>query len=332
MKPAEQAPIRTIPIRQSVRRADHATHRFLFADVNRSKLMSAPASRGRHRDSRHDFLPGSFHGEEGHRAAFVYICAGTLICLAAGICAWWPYLIEEHRRLSPWQWIPLWIGDLAAFFWFVSAIISPRIPTRSGARDRGDTPDRKRRRKAFLFSMGAAIAIDLTHSAYAHWREAVDFASAEVVTGDVVANQVWKARDTDRFYLQVRFRDRLNVAHEEEIRVEKVHIGGLPVNAQTALIAGQVAFPVRISFDPSLEARCWLTDVGYDDGDRISLFSYLVLLFQFLGMALFVALLSEQHRLGRDPWWESLYRPLPLIVTAVCFVVFAAPMMWNLRH
>jgi hypothetical protein len=111
-----------------------------------------------------------------------------------------------------------------------------------------------------------------------------------------------------------------------------VHIGGLPINTQKALAAGQVAFPVRVSFDPSLTARCWLTDVGYDDGDRIYVFSYLVLLFQFYAMIAFVALLHAQHSVGRDPWWESLYRPLPLIVTAFCLAFFAMPVLTNMRH
>jgi hypothetical protein len=266
------------------------------------------------------------------RAALLCAFVATLVCLALGVRAFWPYLVEEHRRLSPWQWIPLWIGDFAALFWFISAIVSPRIPLRSAEDLRQDTQDRKRRRRAFLVSMGAAIAIDVTHTAYAHWREAADFAAAEVVTGEVVANQTWRARDTDRFYIKVRFRDRMNLVHQEEIRVEKVRTGGLPINAQNALTAGQVAFPVRVSFDPGLPARCWLTDVGYDDGDRIFVFSYLVLMFQLIGMAAFSVGLYFQHRLGRDPWWESLYRPLPLIVTALVFFLFSTTVMQNLRH
>jgi hypothetical protein len=294
--------------------------------------MSLSASKNLRADPPRDFPVDPYRKSEQHRAVVLRIFVATLICLAVGVYVWWPYLVEEHRRLPAWQWIPLWAGDLVAFFWFLAAIVRARSPMRSGDFARGDTENRKRRRKTFLISMGIALAIDLTHTGYAHYREARDFAMAEVVSGEVVANQIWKATDTDRFYVQIRFSDRMSVVHQEAIRVEKVNIGGLPVNAQKALSAGQVAFPVRVSFDPSLPARCWLTDVGYDDGDRIYLVSYMVLLFQFLAMALFVALLYEQHRSGRDPWWESLYRPLPLVVTALFFVIFALPLMTNMRH
>jgi hypothetical protein len=266
------------------------------------------------------------------RKTLLWLFIATVICLAIGISAFWPYLLEEHRRLRPWQWIPLWLGDLTALFWFISAIVSPPTDPRSFGDAGWTAEDRRHRRRKFLVTMGCAIAIDFSHTAYALWREAIDFARAQVVTGEVVANQIWQGTDCTRYYVQVRFRDRNNLVHEEEIRVEGVHIGGLPANQQQALVSGRVPFSARVSFDPDLTSRCWLADVGYDDGDRIYVFSYLVLVFQLYASVAFFYLLYCQHRSGRDPWWESLYRPLPLIVTALCFVVFAIPITGNLRH
>ncbi len=294
--------------------------------------MSVSALFNQPGDSTSALAAGSVVEPEQHRVVLVCVFVATLVGLTIGVRIFWPYLVEEHRRISPWQWIPLWTGDLAAFFWFISAIVSPRIPSATAEHDRGDTENRKRRRRVFLVTMGMAIAIDLAHTAYAHWREVADFAAAEVVTGEVVANQVWEATDTTRYYVTVRFRDAMNRVHQEDVRVEKVHIGGLPMNIQAALTAGGVGFPIRVSYDPGLTVRSWLTDVGYDDGDRIYLLSYLVLLYQVMATLLFLVLLHACHQSGRDPWWESLYRPLPLIVTAVFLVTFAIPHMTLMRH
>jgi hypothetical protein len=283
-------------------------------------------------DSPHNAETDSLRESKRERIALLCVFAATLLCLLIGIRAHWPYFVEEHRRLSPWQWIPFWLGDVSALFWFISAMVSPQTLVRSTNGGRDVSKARQRRRRKFLISMGAAIAIDFSHTAYLHWHEAADFSRAEVVAGEVVANQVWEGRDCTRYYVQVRFRDRMNRVHKEEVRVQRGNIGGLPANAQKALTSGRVPFSVRVSFDSDLPARCWLTDMGYYDGDRIYLFSYVVLIFQIYGTLAFFGLISLQHRSGYDPWWESLYRPLPLVITAFVLVVFAAPLMANLRH
>ena len=67
---------------------------------------------------------------------------------------------------------------------------------------------------------------------------------------------------------------------------------------------------------------CWLTDAGYDDGDRIYLMSYLVLMSQVIAVFNFAVWLRESHRQGKGPWWGVFQRPLPLMVTSACLFAF----------
>jgi hypothetical protein len=254
------------------------------------------------------------------RSTLIVLLAATLISLAFGIWALAPYLGDEHRRIPPWLWVPMWLGDLSAFFWFVAAIVRRRQTSRTPLAASTDEEARRRRRRAFLVSMGFAMAADFGHTAYAQWRESRDFATADVVAAEAVAVDLHRGGDGIRYYVTVRFRDRANLVHQETIRVQGWRIETLPKISRNALEAGLAAFPVRVSYDADLPSRCWLTDVGWDDGDRIYMFSYLVLLFQALGIGFFAALLREQHLRQRDPWWECLQGPLPLMITGFAFL------------
>lgn len=271
--------------------------------------------------------------DERARATLLWMFVGTLAGLAVGIFAFWPYLVEEHRRLRPWQWIPMWLGDLSALFWFLTALVSPSPPPQLRSGRRTDA-ERRHHRRAFLVSMAVAVAIDFTHTAHLHWQESRDFATADVVQGEVTSVRIREGTDTTRYRVRVRFSDRANRVHEEPIRVQRGDLHGLPMNTRKALVSGRVPFPVRVSFDPSLPPRCWLTDVGYDDGDRVYAFSYVVLMVQAGGIALFGFLLHEQHRKGNDPRWEGFLRPLPLMITAAFFLIFGPleALVGNLRQ
>jgi hypothetical protein len=254
------------------------------------------------------------------RATLVVIFAATLLALAFGFWVFRPYLINEHRRISPWLWIPMWLGDLTALFWFVAAIVRPRRSIADCMRTRAET--RRRRLRAFVLTMGLALAADFAHTAYAHWKEASDFASATVVPGVATAVRTRAGTDTTRYFVTVRFRDSANQVHEETIRVQSSSTAGLPGAARDALGAGRVPFPISVSYEEGRASRCWLTDAGWDDGDRIYLMSYLVLLFQAIGVACFAVFLREQYGRDIDPWWDALERPLPLIITGAFCILF----------
>ena len=51
---------------------------------------------------------------------FALTCAG----LGFGLWAWYPHLVEEHRRLEPWQAALIWSGDVVALFWFVRYFVA----------------------------------------------------------------------------------------------------------------------------------------------------------------------------------------------------------------
>jgi hypothetical protein len=155
-----------------------------------------------------------------------------------------------------------------------------------------------------------------------------------VVPAAATAVRMRRGTDTTRYYVTARFRDRANQLHEETIRVQGSETGGLPRAARDALAAGLVPFPVSVSYKDGNASRCWLTDVGWNDGDRIYVMSYLVLLFQAFGVACFAAFLREQHLRQKDPWWEALQRPLPLMITGlVCLLMGLAELgAGNLRQ
>jgi hypothetical protein len=247
------------------------------------------------------------------------IFLATLGALIYGLQPLWPYLVDEHRRIEPWQWAFLWMGDLAALCWFVAFIVSPPSSFFSGLHvcEVSEAPQPGVR--TFLLSMAAAIAIDAGHSAFLHHEDVHSFATAQIAPGEVVGVRPIRGADGCRYYVRVRFRDAGNLVREENIRVQEILARQIPAADRRALVAGRVPFPLRVSFDSGWPARCWLTDAGPLDGDRIYVMSYLVLLFQ-VGGTLFVAAIAHAYRLsGQTTWWESLQRPLPFMITSFAF-------------
>jgi hypothetical protein len=180
-----------------------------------------------------------------YRARLVGLFATTLLALAFGFWVFRPYLIAEHRRISPWQWVPMWLGDLTALFWFVIAIVRPHRSSRGCSGMTTEAGIRRRRLRAFVLSMVFAIAVDLFHTAYAHWKEASDFASASVVPGVATAVLTRRGTDTIRYYVTARFLDSANQVHAETIRVQNSSAASLPGAARDPLVAGRAPFPVK---------------------------------------------------------------------------------------
>src|SRR4051812_14744236 len=88
------------------------------------------------------------------RAIMLALFVVTVAALAFGGWVFAPFLRDEHRRLSPWLWLPMWLGELTALFWFVAAVVRPGLPPRA------TSAGRVRRRRAFLVSTCLALAAD----------------------------------------------------------------------------------------------------------------------------------------------------------------------------
>jgi hypothetical protein len=78
----------------------------------------------------HETQSASISGEAPPSVMRARLVLGIILvamtaALAYGVEPLWPYLLDEHRRIRPWQWLFLWMGDLAPLVWFVAFIVPP---------------------------------------------------------------------------------------------------------------------------------------------------------------------------------------------------------------
>jgi hypothetical protein len=253
----------------------------------------------------------------------------TLGGLALGLWCFHPYFEQEHRRMEPWKTVLIWTGDAVALGWFLRFVTGHFVqgrPLRS--RSWADF----KHEKEYLVALGSllfAIGTDLAITLYLMQEDRAAFANAEVVVGQADSVKSHFHPETNHYELHVRYNDRHGGQHGGRFLVEERRDKGFPaaVPKQTveALWDGRVPFAVRISYDPAWPDRAWLTDFGWDDGNRIHYFSLIVLVIQVAGLLLFAeALAIVAYSSGRVPWWFDLYKACPFLVE-VAFIALVGP-------
>ncbi|SRR6266542_675286 len=251
---------------------------------------------------------------------FVLTCVG----LAVGLWGWAPYLEREHRRLEPWKAVLLWVGDITTLAWFTWYCIDHIL------RRRPFEPRRARTWSFALFSILFALACDLAVTVALILDERAAYQSAVETDGQVTAVAVKTFQSgIVKYDLTYRFLDRAGEWHTARYTVRSRPGEGfppeMPREVDEALRAGRRAFPVRVSYHPNWPNRSWVRGTGWDDADRLHYFSLLPLLFQLIGLLVFILLLrAEVQRTGTSPWWHDLYKVFPLMVEAAVFVLFGA--------
>jgi hypothetical protein len=239
---------------------------------------------------------------------FALTCAG----LAFGLWALFPHLVEEHRRLEPWQAVLIWIGDVVALFWFVCYFVMHTVQGRplEGARTG---------RKIAIFSLVLALATDLAATVLLQRDDQQRFQAAVVVPGEVHAVEL-RNSNSGMYRLRCQFRSQDGVRREAFFYVGGVNKRpDLPADLVRNLVQGQVPFPLKVSYDPQQPARTWITDLGGGrHGFRIHSLSALAVLLQGAILFLFHGVPGDLATMyGRDPWWIDLHRVYPLMVEAI---------------
>src|SRR5688500_4908250 len=115
---------------------------------------------------------------------FALTCAG----LGFGLWALYPHLVEEHRRLEPWQAATIWIGDVVAQFWFVHYLATHVFQGRPLGGEAAGT-----RGKIAIISILLAMAVDLTATVLLERHDRARFQAAEVAAGEVHAVELRNA-------------------------------------------------------------------------------------------------------------------------------------------
>jgi hypothetical protein len=243
---------------------------------------------------------------------FVLTCAG----LGSGLWALDPLLVEEHRRLEPWQAVLIWSGDVVVLFWFAHYFVThcylcrPLVGEAAG-----------RRGKFAIISILLALAVDLTATVLLERHDRARFQAAEVVAGEVHAVEL-RNPDSGMYRLSCHFRGKDGVRRETVFYVGGIRGGknpDLPADLVEKVVKGQVPFPLKVSYDPQRPDRTWITDMGgVRHGLGIHALSRAAILLQ--GFILFIfhsAPAGFRQVYGRDPWWIDLHRAFPLMAEAV---------------
>jgi hypothetical protein len=240
--------------------------------------------------------------------------------LLFGLSMLGPDLVRNLGRLEPWQLALVLVGDGVVLFWFLvfvtrHSLLGEPFPA-------SDHPAGMDQRVGVaVFSLVAALILDLMVTIYLQTDESLRFASAEVADGDCHTLRPRRGQQSVSYDLGCRFQDKAGNWNQASF-----YVGGIRNNQNDdlspdllrALLKEQVPFPVKISYDPQRPARVWLTGLGGRyHGWNIHILSNLFIFMQIHGLLIFFALLaSYRQQRGHNPWWLGLHKVLPFVVQA----------------
>ena len=260
------------------------------------------------------------------------ILVGFALLLAVGLVhgglGFAGYLVNEHRRLSAFEVLLLWLGDAIGLFWFLRYVIRWRLGWIEEAPRRLADARFPRSAWIMLASMGlgfaaeSAATLSLRHQEIAGYQRAV---AATCLVETVIVN---KAAGGPTFWiLDGRYQDGAGNWYPVTYYLnEKDQLPRLPAAVLAEIQKQQTPIRLPIVYDPQRPGRNWIPQLGWDDRNRLHYFSIAFLLFQFLFTLLFVTLLKDSIRLHHQlPWWHELYNLIP----AGNAGIFAGTPRWN---
>jgi hypothetical protein len=294
----------------------------VFTEIAGASSRNAPAP-----------LPSS------RRKEVVSLYVVTLGAFAVGLWCFYPYFVRELQRLERWQAVLIWSGDIASLAFFTFFVYRHSLLGQPLQDRPWDEFKRERVWQVALLGFLFATGLDLAITLGLMYEDSTLFATADIVAGQV--ERVVRYSDEQPVYvLLCRYQDKQGQWHTSDFMVNLLPANapprpGLPAPLVQAIQQGQVPFPVQISCDPAWPARSWLTDYGWDDGNRLHYFSLILLGFQIGGLFLF-AVVGEtaSKNLPLAPWWIELHQVIPFL-GQVFFMIVAGPFyrakLWSLN-
>ena len=241
-----------------------------------------------------------------------------LIAVVHGVLGFGGYLINEHRRLSHFETAALWFGDVIGLFWFLWYAIRWQL----GLIDSEPRPLAEARfpKAAWImlisllvgFCAELAMTLSLRHEEYAGFQRAVP----AVFVVDAIETS--SGLDTGFYNVKGRYEDAAGTTHRVTFYLSDLdNMAKIPQRFAEAIRQKKAGLELPIVYDPHRPGRCWIPELGWDDGNRLHYFSFAILFFQFLGAMLFFTLLEGSIKLHkRLPWWSDLHCLLPLATEA----------------
>jgi hypothetical protein len=258
------------------------------------------------------------------------IFALTMLGFAVGMWGFGPYFIREMRRLEPWQAVLIWLGDATTLFWFAFFVARHYL---SGEPLRERSWSAFKREKQWLialFSFLLAAGLDLAITLGLMYEDHTRFSDAEVVEAEVVRIMCSAGATWRHFELQCRYQDKQRQSHEgfflvSEYPPETNFPAAVPAAVAQNIRQQQTPFAIRVSYDPHWPGRSWLTDFGWNDGNRLHYVSLLMPIFQVWGLLMLaIAVAAYIKDYGIVPWWFDLHQVAPFIAQ-VLFLAFVGP-------
>lgn len=256
--------------------------------------------------------------------ALAAIWALLIVGVVHGALGFGCYLVNEHRRMAWYEIVVLWLGDIITVFWLVRFTVLWLLGKLETCVE--PVADRRIPRSAWLMLLSLAIGIIAEFGLTLRLRNEEFNAFGRAVPANCTIRSVHV--DSVKVYTKLdgEFTDAAGRVHPVTYYVRTPdEMSQLPPPIAQLIQQGRVPLQLPIVYDPSRPGRNWIPEKGWDDDNRFTYFSILVLLFQFLFGLAFFFVLSEQLRHQRQlPRWASFYTLLPLVAEAFVAALFGA--------
>ena len=241
-----------------------------------------------------------------------------VVAVVHGVLAFGCYLVNEHRRLSHFESAALWFGDAIGLFWFFTFVVRWNF----GSINTEPRPVEEARFPKsvwiMLISLTVGFLAELAMSLSLRHEERSGFKRAVPAVLVVDAINTSDGLDVGFFNLEGHYENAAGTTYRATFYLsEQDNLPRLPQWAARAIRQQQAGLELPIVYDPQRPGRSWIPQLGWDDGNRLHYFSFMILFFQFLGAMLFFVLLKDAIKLHKHmPWWSELHCLLPLATEA----------------
>jgi hypothetical protein len=227
-----------------------------------------------------DFFEEHFRSEPRVTRLAVRLVLGCILAeLMGGVLsvvdanrAW---LLEENRRIEPWEIPIVWSSEMASLLFFFRYSVAMVFPVRGIA-----APSSRLTIGVFLVS----AAMDASVSLYGLAKDRIAHGRAKKADARVVAGHTFVQETGHRRYsFNVAFRDQ---AGRDRVVFHSLLARDVPAKVRAAIDKGQFPVDVALLYDPLWSSRSWPAWKPYSNDNRLPFYSLLSLIMSGLVCAL----------------------------------------------
>jgi hypothetical protein len=238
-----------------------------------------------------------------------------------------PYLVREHARLTWFEILSLWSGEVVAIGWLLWICAKFFWSDEALLESTAATPEAIAVFRIAIGSILAALFIDAWQAVSFVTSQDAAFAQAFQTPGKVEKSTHELGARRWIYVVSCTFFDRDGERHEVVFRLPETDLNRFPPDAAQAIRVHN-STTVTISYDNTFPAKCWLTDLGAHPHNDLGLLVIAILGFQAVGAMVFVfAVHSDWSERQRLAWWHEAHGGFVLLSALFAFFVVGLGML-----